>query len=433
MQPTPQTFPVLSFLGVVVQLGGVLMLIALFLTLRRYVLRRGYFSAWATAWVAFAIAISALLIRYVLVPEIVGATLDEDHPITRVLYFIYTMSKGLAFVYFLRGTLTYVTGPAIAIASTRRLWLGAALFAVVSSVMSQHGLNEMVIWQSAIAVPALGYCASALLWLPRPRRTTGSVATGVCFATLAVLWLAYAVGFGIAIRDVSGPFADHVRTFIGLNSYFDVALNVLLGYSMILLLMEDARREVDDAQAQLRLTHDHLRRAALYDALTDSLNRRALSEGVGLEMARAAFGTVVMADIDNLKEVNDRYGHSVGDQLIRRSADLLRSCLRPYDKLYRWGGDEFLVVLPSAHGSDVLDRLRRAIERAQPIGLSGRRETVRLQVSLGAADYASSEDLSVAIERADAAMYREKTRRRGVSRMGGTEASAPPASIRIVR
>jgi diguanylate cyclase (GGDEF)-like protein len=431
MQPTPQPFPVLSFLGVVVQLGGVLMLIALFLTLRRFVLRRGYFSAWITAWVAFAIGISALVIRYILAPEIIGATLDDDHPITRVLYFIYQMSKGLGFVYFLRGTLAYVTGPTIAIASTRRFWLGVALFAVVSTVATEHGLNEMVIWQSAMAVPALGYCASALLRLPRSRRTTGSVGTGACFALLAILWMGYAAGFGIAIGQPSGPLSDHARTFIGLNSYFDVTLNVLLGYSMILLLMEDARREVDDAQAQLRLTHDHLRRAALYDALTDSLNRRAFSEGVGLEMARAAFGTVVMADLDNLKQANDRYGHSVGDQLIGRTADLLRSCLRPYDKLYRWGGDEFLVVLPSAHASDVLDRLRRAIERARPVALG--REFIRLQVSLGAADYASSEDLSVAVERADAAMYREKARRRDASRPGRAAAVIPPASIRIVR
>jgi diguanylate cyclase (GGDEF)-like protein len=190
---------------------------------------------------------------------------------------------------------------------------------------------------------------------------------------------------------------------------------------MILLLMEDARREVDDAQAQLRLTHDHLRRAALYDSLTDSLNRRAFSEGVGLEMARAAYGTVVMADLDNLKQSNDQHGHAFGDQLIRRSADIIRTCLRPYDKLYRWGDDEFMLVIPSAHASDVLDRVRHAIESAEPIPVGAPGEFVRLQVSLGAADYASSEDLSVAIERADAAMYREKVRRRAISRIDGPD------------
>ena len=69
------------------------------------------------------------------------------------------------------------------------------------------------------------------------------------------------------------------------------------------------------------------------------------SEGVGQEMVRAGFGTAVLADLDNLKVVNDRHGHPIGDKLIRRAADVLRSTLRPYDKLYRWGGDEFLLLL----------------------------------------------------------------------------------------
>src|SRR5678815_2419836 len=95
MQSPSQTFPVLVFLGVVAQLGGALMLIALFLLLRRFVLRRAYFSAWASAWAALALAIGALVVRYVLVPGITGTSLDEEHPVVRCLYFIYQMSKGL--------------------------------------------------------------------------------------------------------------------------------------------------------------------------------------------------------------------------------------------------------------------------------------------------------------------------------------------------
>src|SRR5580765_7281309 len=104
MQPPLQTFPVLSFLGVIVQLGGALMLISLFLMMRRFVLRRAYFTAWATAWAALSIAILALVIRYILVPGFIGTTLDEEHPVVRGLYFIYQMSKGVGFVFFVRGT-----------------------------------------------------------------------------------------------------------------------------------------------------------------------------------------------------------------------------------------------------------------------------------------------------------------------------------------
>ena len=133
-------------------------------------------------------------------------------------------------------------------------------------------------------------------------------------------------------------------------------------------------------------------------------------EGVGLEMVRATFGTAVLADLDNLKWVNDRYGHAAGDQLLRRCADALRSTLRAYDRLYRWGGDEFLVIVPSARAAEVLERLRTAIDTAELIDGTA---DIRLEVSLGASDFASSEALQQAIDRADRAMYQEKTRRKG--------------------
>ena len=430
MPPPEQTFPVLSFLGVVAQLGGALMLIGLFLMLRRFVLRRAYFTAWASAWVALAVAILSLVVRYVFAPIVIGSSLHENHPVVRALYLLYQLSKGLGFIFFVRGTLMYVAGTTAGFVGTQRLWGAAVVFALVSTIASRHGLNEMVVWQSAMAVPAFGYCASALLWLPRSRRTAGSVAAGACFALLALLWLIYAGSFAIAIHAPSGAPSWLARAIVGYNSYLDLTLNILLGYSMILVLMEDSKREVDDAQAERRVTHDQLRRAALYDSMTESLNRRAYSEGVGLDLVRATFGTVVLADLDNLKLVNDRFGHSTGDQLLRRCAEVFRATLRPYDKLYRWGGDEFLLVVPSAQASNVLRRLQQAIAVAPPVEAEDPAEFIPLQVSLGAADYSSSEELETAIEEADRAMYREKHRRKGEARTGVPGGSLPPSTPR---
>lgn len=433
MQPPAQTFPVLEFIGVVVQLGGALMLVGMFLMLRRFVLRRAYFTAWVSAWLALTVAVAALVIRYIFVPVFVEMPLHEGDPAVRALYFIYQISKVLGFIFFVRGTLMYVAGSTVGLVATQKLWGAAAVFALVSTVVARHGLNEMVIWQSAVAIPALGYCASALLWLPRSRRTRGSVATGACFAVLGTLWLAYAGAFAVVIHAVPGRLSSAATIVVGYNSYLDLALNVLLGYAMILILMEDAKREVDDAQAVLRVTHDQLRRAALYDSLTGSLNRRAYSEGVGLDTVRATFGTVVLADLDNLKLVNDRFGHAAGDQVLRRCADVFRATLRPYDKLYRWGGDEFLIVVPAAHASDVLDRLHQAIAAAEPVEAGMPPEAIRLELSVGAADYASSEELETAIAEADRAMYAEKNRHKGVTRPGVTGGVSSPASVAAVR
>jgi diguanylate cyclase (GGDEF)-like protein len=412
MQPPAQTIPVLSFLGVIVQLGGAVMLIGLFLMMRRFVLRRAYFTAWVAAWASLAVAILALVVRYILVPGISGTTLDDRHPVVRVLYLAYQMSKGLGLVFFLRGTLMYVNGAVAGVRATRRLWIGVAALAALSTFGSRHGLNEMVIWQAAIASPLLCLCAATFLRLPRARRTPGSLATGTSFALLAVLWVAYGAAFGLVVSGIPGRVHDYARALVSFNSYFDLTCNVLLGYAMILLLLEDAKRELDAAQSELRMTHDQLKRAALVDSLTETLNRRAYSEGVGLDIVRASFGTVVMADLDNLKVVNDKYGHSAGDKLIRLCADVLRETQRAYDKLYRWGGDEFLLILPTAHASDILARLQRNLDNADPVLAGPDAEPAYLRVSLGAADYSSYDELSEAIQRADRAMYKEKNRRR---------------------
>jgi diguanylate cyclase (GGDEF)-like protein len=413
---------VVSFIGVVVQLVGELLLVLLFMLLRRYVLRRGYFAAWTAAWALGASAILALCIRYILMPQLVPTPIDDSSLFVRLLYLTYQIGKLSSFALFVFGTATYATGTRLF--ESRNLVFGfAVVYAIVSLVGSSGSLNELVIWQAPVAVVSLGACAALLFTLPASRRTLGSVAGGFAFAGLAALWLAYGIAFGIVASDRTA--AGWAQGIVAFNTYLDLLLNIALGFAMVVLLMEDAKREVDDAQAELRVQHDQLRRAALYDTLTDSLNRRAFVQGVGLEMARGTFGSVVIADLDNLKAVNDSHGHAAGDSLLRQCADLMRSTLRPYDKLYRWGGDEFLLIIPSARGSDVEARLLEVLKRAAPIVVSERGETVQLEVSLGTADYTSAEGLDESILLADQAMYRQKHTRKSPD--GGVNVLPPPS------
>jgi diguanylate cyclase (GGDEF)-like protein len=417
---------VVSFIGVVVQLVGELLLVLLFMLLRRYVLRRGYFAAWTAAWACGATAILALCVRYILMPQLAPTPIDDGSAVVRGLYLVYQVGKLSSFALFVFGTAMYVTGTRLL--GSRYLVFGfAVVYAIVSLLGSSGSLNELVIWQAPVAVVSLGACAGLLFTLPPSRRTLGSVAAAGSFAGLAALWLSYGLAFGIATsgRELTG----WAEAIVGFNTYFDLLFNIALGFAMVVLLMEDARREVDDAQAELRVQHDQLRRAALYDTLTDSLNRRAFAQGVGLDMARGTFGTVVIADLDNLKAVNDSFGHAAGDSLLRQCADLMRSTLRPYDKLYRWGGDEFLLVIPSARGTDVEQRLREILGRAEPIDVA-HGETVRLEVSLGTADYTSAEGLEESIRLADEAMYRQKHTRKSPDR-GVRALPTPPRAVGI--
>jgi diguanylate cyclase (GGDEF)-like protein len=117
-------------------------------------------------------------------------------------------------------------------------------------------------------------------------------------------------------------------------------------------------------------------------------------------------------DLDNLKTVNDRYGHGAGDQLLRHLVSVLRDELRPTDRLYRWGGDEFLIVVPGVKASDAWERLERAIHSARPMLTTAATQPLPMLASVGAAGFGGAEDLVGAIERADAEMYRRKQQRR---------------------
>lgn len=418
---------IVSFIGVVVQLGGELLLVLLCVLLRRYVLRRGYFAAWTAAWACGALAIMALCVRYIIMPQLVSAPIDDSSWTVRALYLTYQAGKLASFALFVSGTAMYVTGSRL-LASRYLVVIAVAGYAVISLIGAAGNLNEMVVWQAPVAVVALGTCAALLFTLPPSRRTLGSMAGGGTFAALASLWLVYGIAFGIRASQVVMP--SWASAVVNFNTYFDLLLNTALGFAMVVLLMEDAKREVDDAQAELRVQHDQLRRAALYDSLTDSLNRQAFAQGVGLDMARGTFGTVVIADLDNLKAVNDAFGHAAGDRLLRQCADLLRTTLRPYDKLYRWGGDEFLLVMPSARGDDVEMRLREVLGRAEPVEVANGRRIVTLEVSLGTADYTSAEGLDDCIQLADEAMYRQKNARKSPVQ-GVPSLNPPPAPVSV--
>jgi len=412
------TEPLLTFpnsLGILLQLAGVLLLAWLFLLLRRYARRRRYFQVWGAAWAVLAVAIGALVARYVVLPLVdPGAAADDGSGQVQALHYIYQLAKLSYVALLVSGTMMHTRGATITPFLPMAVGIGAA-YALVSLHFSA-GIRGIVVWQAPVVLIGLGWCAWRLLQLPQSRHGVGSKVTGLTFLGMALVSIGYFIGFGRFFG------ADGAAGFTGLlvrsNNYIDLLLHMILGCGMIVMLMEDAKREVDDAHAELAVAHNELRRAALYDTVTGTLNRRAFVEGVGLEMARAQFGAVMMLDLDDLKSVNDAYGHSAGDALLRHLSDALRSAMRPSDKLYRWGGDEFLLVLPGADGVRAHARLRGVIAQAASLRLGVGGQEVRLGVSLGTADYASAEALHDAIERADALMYEDKSRKKLVRGSG---------------
>jgi diguanylate cyclase (GGDEF)-like protein len=397
-----QVGALVSAIGLLTQTGAALLLVGLFMALLRSHPRpQPYFREWTRAWGWLLLALLGVVVQYGWPGVFTGGTLPE-----RGANLLYQAGKLLFVVHLLAGTLNYVKGvrPRDFL---RRAVPAVVLYSVATTVLPGVLLNGVMLLQAPLVAGPFVVCAVLLLRLPASRSTMGSRATGAVFGLISVLWMAYAVAFAAdgvpALREPAGAL-DFLLQY---NSYFDLLLQVLLGYGMVVVLLEDAKREADDARAQLALAHDRLKRVSLYDPLTGALNRRAYDEGVGLDAVGARFGTAMMLDMDNLKYVNDTYGHAAGDELLRRLVECVRGCIRPTDRVYRWGGDEFLVLFPGALPDDMLPRIRAALQAANADGSAH-----ELQASLGAADYTGAEEIPAAILRADRAMYDEKARNR---------------------
>ena len=411
----PNVQALIGFIGVAAQLAGSLLLVALFLLLRRYTKGRPYFLAWGRAWMAVAIAILALVVRFFSFD-----TLPDGSAAVRLLYGLYQLGK-LAYVgLMVAGTIMYARG--MLEIPRMRLFAGGALLFAAASAASARSLDTLVVVQAPVTILGLTYCGYLLLTLPAERGSLGSRITGSCFAAIASLWTVYLAAFGLG-RLARMPQGNGLEVIVQYNGYLDLVLQVLLGFAMIVLLMEDAKREADTAHAELARAHEQLRSASYHDALTGAMNRRAFAEGIGLEPAHAQGGAVVALDLDNLKLVNDSFGHAAGDRLLRRLAEVVRSTVRPTDQLYRWGGDEFLLVLTGARAADVLGRVEEVIEKSNLLRVreSGA-DMLRLLVSVGAADFAGASDLEQAVERADNAMLARKAERKKL----GADAAGPP-------
>jgi diguanylate cyclase (GGDEF)-like protein len=167
-----------------------------------------------------------------------------------------------------------------------------------------------------------------------------------------------------------------------------------------------------ELQADLARIRDELAFQATHDVLTGLPNRRAALEALGREVSRAAREkgalSLGVCDLDHFKNVNDTWGHPAGDAVLVAFAKAVRGCLRPYDVLGRYGGEEFLLVAPGhppIAGGGVFERVRRAIAET-PVATAG--GVIFVTVSIGVANLRAGGTSDALLSAADAALYRAK-------------------------
>lgn len=239
----------------------------------------------------------------------------------------------------------------------------------------------------------------------QPGKSEVVTATKAMFAIVAIAFVAQLL---ILVGVVSLGGAEISTQAIFLDA---LVLALVIAPPIYWLVLKPVRHEFEKRIDAERVAQD-MTRLAITDALTRLMNRRGITVSLIDAMAQAERYdhplSIAMADIDRFKEVNDTHGHEAGDKVLVDVASLLSEALRMPDKVGRYGGEEFLVVLPHTAmpaAKKIAERMRAAVgDWAFEFGGKSHQVTI----SIGLTQYRKGEDLEQMLSRVDQALYQAK-------------------------
>jgi diguanylate cyclase (GGDEF)-like protein len=385
--------------GLAIQCVGVFLVALLSMSMRGS-LTSASLKCWTRGWFALTIALTSLFVGFHIIP---------GHNLFYSVYFFGEYAFGLMFI----GGCRYL---ASSVSMTNRCYsmlIPAAVLAIVLPWFSSD-FNDLFIVQAGIM--AVMFASSLVALWPALRRET-SPGLRIMVAALFLLtldFLHYLPVFGArkGLWGVTVP-----TSYLQYTSIFDLILEILLGFGTIMVLLEGVRSEVEATNRELTGARDKLELMARMDPLTEALNRHAFHSLLSHDACSEGTvdGCVAVIDIDNLKPINDTLGHSVGDKAIRAVARAVRSLIRADDMLFRWGGDEFLVLMFKLNKDEATRRMLSLNEILAENVERWTQSPVKITVSSGVCGFESLQDLGPAIEHADQAMYEGRQRTRGVT------------------
>lgn len=383
-----------NLVALLVQAAGALLMAALCIALLR-TMARPALRAWATGWVMLCVSVQALYLAS-LVPAI------------RVpLHTIYLLGEYVFGYLVYAGCRRYALGEP---PSRAEVWLlmpattwcvGLAYFA--------GGNDDLLFAIHTLVYPYLFFRALRVLGRiePGPRARVGLGVMKLSLLLLTITYLHYA-----PLRAAASY--QNLRAFDAYLAYaplYDLLFQVLLMFGMVMTATGRVQQELETANADLERARDRLEATARMDPLTSALNRRAFT-AVLADRSRDgrgfASGVVAVIDLDALKGLNDQYGHAAGDAALLALAEALRNSIKPEDLLFRWGGDEFVLLLRGETAASATDRLAVLNQRLEGLTIPGCDEPVNLRASVGLSEFVDALSLHRAIEEADKAMYRKK-------------------------
>ena len=295
--------------------------------------------------------------------------------------------------------------------------------AVVFYAVIRSGLNLRLRHDRALSVPQMLWAMTGIAW---SYAITGPARGGVILIMLLIIVFGMfaltprqarviaASGFGLlgsvmlwkALTDPA-HYDPRVEAL-----HFAFAGIVMGAVAVLSIRLGKLRARLETQRADLTVALERIQALATRDELTGLLNRRAVLERLHVELRERDRALpllcVALIDLDHFKRINDNHGHAAGDQVLRRFAELARAEVRGGDVVARWGGEEFLVMMPGASIEQGLRGLERIRQRLLASPFDGIEAGLVVTFSAGLALCNSEADLEPAIERADAAMYGAK-------------------------
>jgi diguanylate cyclase (GGDEF)-like protein len=228
---------------------------------------------------------------------------------------------------------------------------------------------------------------------------------------LAVAFLAHAIVF-VYLYNRGGGLSW--AAYLHHEVYYDFALHCVMAFAAMAMWSESQIDRLRELAAEVDRVRRESKQNLDLDHLTGLSNQAALARRV--EEAAKFHGVVVVCDMDNFKDVNDSYGHLVGDEILRNVGHLLQTSIRQEDEAFRWGGDEFVVLFQNQHSEVAGKRMAEIETRLHAFRVRGV-GALPISFSWGTAE-AQGRDLRAALEEADRNMY-ARTRERAARRPPG--------------
>ena len=331
----------------------------------------------------------------------------------------YLIDAGVLLLFAQAGTIPVMIGPAYAVCGL--------VLVTVFLITSELGLNDRFSDHYLVAPQATACMLTALAftWIAPEVGATFLCTLFIVFSFSSlrstprqtlVIWTAMTVGlaglFLLTDKPISMPHGNYLERFGTM-----LALVLSIGRCMFLgIFSSSMKHSLYQSGLKLREAYKRIEELAELDELTGSYNRRCIMRMLDEEIARAersgAPCSVALIDLDWFKRINDAFGHPTGDEVLRTFAITMFANIRANDRFGRYGGEEFLLILPdmdTANAVRALDRLRAIISELDWSAFS---PSMKVTISAGVATLKQNETPDTFLARADSALYAAKARGR---------------------